>query len=214
MKVCSKCKRYLPSTPEYFHRDKSKKDGLYSSCKNCHKEYYQANREEIIKQQKEYDKTHREERNQKKKQYYKAHKEEHNKYMKQYYKEKEKKHRKERYKRDPKFRLHQIFSTAIYQALKRKGSSKNGYSWEKIVGYTTQDLMEHLERQFRNGMSWDNYGEWHIDHIKPISAFDFTSYQDNEFQECWALKNLQPLWAEQNRKKKAKLLLKIGFDKN
>lgn len=64
--------------------------------------------------------------------------------------------------------------------------------------------MEHLEEQFKSGMNWDNYGKWHVDHIKPISLFVFTSYEDEEFQKCWALENLQPLWAEENLKKGVK----------
>lgn len=65
--------------------------------------------------------------------------------------------------------------------------------WEKLVGYTLEDLMAHLEDQFKEGMSWDNHGEWHIDHIKPVSEFGA-----DQVKECWSLDNLQPLWAEDN----------------
>lgn len=61
--------------------------------------------------------------------------------------------------------------------------------------------MEHLQAQFKLGMSWGNYGEWHIDHLIPISASDFTSYDDASFKKCWALSNLQPLWATENLSK-------------
>ena len=56
-------------------------------------------------------------------------------------------------------------------------------------------------------MSWDNYGRngWEIDHIKPISSFNFNSYKDKEFKECWSLENLQPLWAEENIRKSNKI---------
>ena len=58
---------------------------------------------------------------------------------------------------------------------------------------------------FNDKMTWDNYGEyWHIDHIKPQSLFNFESFEDDEFKECWALDNLQPLSAEENRKKSNK----------
>ena len=54
-------------------------------------------------------------------------------------------------------------------------------------------------------MNWDNYGEWHVDHIIPKSSFNFSSKHDKEFKECWALDNLQPLWAEDNIAKSDKI---------
>lgn len=73
-----------------------------------------------------------------------------------------------------------------------------------LVGYTLVELMEHLESQFTKGMTWDNYGEWHIDHIRPVSDFNFITHNDSEFKECWSLWNLQPLWAFDNLSKCAK----------
>jgi len=60
--------------------------------------------------------------------------------------------------------------------------------------------MVHLESQFKPGMNWENYGKygWHIDHIRPQSWFKFESKNDPEFKICWALSNLQPLWAKEN----------------
>lgn len=82
---------------------------------------------------------------------------------------------------------------------------KAGCKWESLVGYTLHDLMAHLEKLFVPGMSWSNIGEWHIDHRKPRSAFVYTSHLDPAFQECWALNNLQPLWAVDNMRKGARL---------
>jgi len=82
---------------------------------------------------------------------------------------------------------------------------KNGKHWEDIVGYKFKDLKSHLENQFEDGMSWSNYGEWHIDHIIPVSVFNFESYDDIDFRKCWSLENLQPLWAKENLSKGAKL---------
>jgi len=69
------------------------------------------------------------------------------------------------------------------------------------LDYTVEELKEHLEKQFINGMSWNNYGDWHVDHIKPASLFKYTSVEDEGFKECWALSNLQPLWAFDNLSK-------------
>jgi len=77
------------------------------------------------------------------------------------------------------------------------------------VGYTLQELKKRIESKFQPGMSWDNWGrgpdKWHIDHIIPISAFNFTSVDDLDFKRCWALKNLQPLWEPQNLSKNNRL---------
>ncbi len=61
--------------------------------------------------------------------------------------------------------------------------------------YTVQELISHIEKLFVGGMCWENYGDWHLDHIIPISLFTFNSYDHPEFKECWALSNLQPLWS-------------------
>jgi hypothetical protein len=50
-------------------------------------------------------------------------------------------------------------------------------------------------------MTWDNYGQWHIDHIKPVALFEFDSTDDPGFRDCWTLDNLQPLWALDNLRK-------------
>jgi hypothetical protein len=101
-------------------------------------------------------------------------------------------------KSDPVFRLNCNIKTAISMSLK---GNKNGWHWENIINFTLQDLISHLEKQFKDGMSWDNYGKWHVDHIIPITWWKFIAYSDKEFKQCWALCNLQPLWAIDNIKK-------------
>ena len=120
--------------------------------------------------------------------------------LKDYYTKKYKKNCK-----NLKFKININISTGIRRSLK---STKNGYHWETLVGYTLNDLMKHLESLFNNGMSWDNYGRngWHIDHIKPISNFNFNSYENKKFLECWSLTNLQPLWEKENLRKGSKLI--------
>ncbi len=98
--------------------------------------------------------------------------------------------------RGARFILRSVMGSHIRKSLR---GNKNGSPWELLVGYTVTDLKKHLQRQFGPGMSWNNYGEWHIDHIIPINAFNFNSSDDMDFKRCWALKNLQPLWAHENR---------------
>jgi hypothetical protein len=107
---------------------------------------------------------------------------------------------------DPGFVLSKRIAHGIRQAIK---AGKTGRQWEAAVGYTLHDLVRHIERQFLPGMSWENHGSWHIDHIQPISAFEFSSVDDPSFRECWSLSNLQPLWAEENMRKFNKRLYLI-----
>jgi len=101
-------------------------------------------------------------------------------------------------------RINERMGSMIYQALKTR---KNGHKWEDLVDYSLDELLAHLENQFKEGMSWGNTGEWHIDHIIPRSNFHFNSPDDIEFRECWALENLQPLWAADNLKKGSRNLV-------
>lgn len=73
--------------------------------------------------------------------------------------------------------------------------------WFKSLSYTTEQLKNHIENQFTDGMNWDNRHDWHIDHIQPLCSFDIKSIHDTEFKECFALRNLRPIWAHHNRMK-------------
>jgi hypothetical protein len=101
---------------------------------------------------------------------------------------------------DPLYKLISNFRSAIYIVLKENNLQKYGHYFD-ILGYTPEQLIVHLEKQFNDGMNWDNYGEWHIDHIKPISSFIFEGSEDEEFKKCWSLDNLQPMWGLENIKK-------------
>lgn len=99
---------------------------------------------------------------------------------------------------NPAVRLKEATRSRLWAAMKGKGGGK----LFSRLGYSVDDLMQHLEALFHPGMTWDNYGEWHVDHIKPCALFDHLC--PKQFAECWALKNLQPLWAKDNVKKGAK----------
>jgi len=90
-------------------------------------------------------------------------------------------------------------SCAIYYSL--SSGTKAKQHWETLVGYNVEQLKKHLEKQFTEGMTWDNYGKWEIDHKIPISAFNYETPSDIDFKQCWSLSNLQPLWKFDNRSK-------------
>ena len=107
-----------------------------------------------------------------------------------------------RYRSDSSYRISKSFSTSIRSSLK---SGKAGAKWEDLVGYNVSELMERIESLFAPGMTWENYGSWHIDHIAPVASFHFSSPQEDSFRACWGLANLQPMWAVENIKKSDKL---------
>jgi hypothetical protein len=96
----------------------------------------------------------------------------------------------------------------LNSALKR--NSKKGRTLE-LLGCNIEFLREYIQKQFKEGMTWDNYGggicgkgmtEWHIDHIKPCSSFDLS--KSEEQYQCFHYTNLQPMWAKENWDKHAK----------
>lgn len=106
---------------------------------------------------------------------------------------------------NPEYRLRHSISSRIRLLIQGKA----GRSTVELLGYSTAELKAHLERQFIAGMSWDNYGDWHVDHIVPVSSFRFENVDDPELKRAWALTNLRPLWASENRRKHAKALYLI-----
>lgn len=104
--------------------------------------------------------------------------------------------------KSPSRRLSLVFSNSVRHSLAQgKGGAK---TWE-ILGYNLDNLKTWLESLFSDGMTWGNYGKWHIDHIIPVSFFVFESADDVEFKMCWRLENLQPLWAADNYRKHDKM---------
>ncbi len=89
----------------------------------------------------------------------------------------------------------------LRNALKRKKVTKSKKTLE-LVGCTLEDLKSHLESKFQENMSWENYGSWHIDHIRPCDSFDLTDPEQQ--RACFNWKNLQPLWARENLVKGSK----------
>ena len=92
--------------------------------------------------------------------------------------------------KDPIHRLNNNIRGNMYHALKAK---KGFRKWEDLVGYSLQDLINHIDPLLQDGMTWENYGTyWSVDHITPKSWFKYQSTEDPKFKECWELSNLQP----------------------
>jgi hypothetical protein len=86
--------------------------------------------------------------------------------------------------------------TRIWWAIKNNYKSKHTM---QLLGCSIDFLKQHLSSKFTSGMSWSNYGKWHIDHIKPCAKFDLS--KEEEQRKCFHYTNLQPLWAKDNLRK-------------
>lgn len=113
---------------------------------------------------------------------------------------------KQRYRSDDKLRVHMLMSANMRHSLKHK--VKNGRSWLSLVPYTKAELKKRLLKTMPEGYTWADFmaGKLHIDHIIPVSVFNFTCPEDIDFQTCWSLGNLRLLPASENCSKGAKLL--------
>ena len=112
------------------------------------------------------------------------------------------KYRNRKRKTDPYFKLLDNLRNRIYCVL--KGKIKKSTRTLTLLGVKNISQVKlHLEKQFKNGMTWKKHGKWHIDHIKPCASFDLTCPQQQ--LRCFNYKNLQPLWAFQNMSKGAKI---------
>jgi hypothetical protein len=99
---------------------------------------------------------------------------------------------------DPKYRAMMALHCRLYMAVKEK----KGRTME-LTGCSKEELITHLESKFTEGMTWENYGKWHIDHTKPCASFNLEDPEEQK--KCFHWTNLQPLWASDNLAKSDRL---------
>jgi len=191
-KICNKCGDDK-SINEFNKRTRSK-DGLRSDCKLCRKEiskkyrenntdrinvfnknWFNANSDKAKKINCIKSKKYRENNPEKVKEIY-------NNWRKNNPDYEKRKHR-----NNPHIKA---WRNIIHNSLYRLGKDKEGHTID-LLGYSAIDLKNHISHLFTDGMSWNNYGEWHIDHIKRVSEFD----KGTRPSIVNALSNLRPLWA-------------------
>jgi hypothetical protein len=172
------------------------------------KNYREKNREKILSQKKEHWDKNKHEINEKRKEWRSENKDKIYIQSKKYYEKNKTKIREyqneyeiNRKQKDFSYRLRINLRARIREAIKNNGTKKS-YSTIFLIGCEVDYLRQHLESQFKTGMSWSNYGEWEIDHIQPCSSFDLTNEQQQK--EYFHYTNLQPLWKTENRIKGAR----------
>jgi len=118
-------------------------------------------------------------------------------------KEKQNDYHNNRYATNVQYKLAKLLRSRLYKALNTQYALQSKYKKKqsalKLVGCTIKDLKQYLQLKFKKGMTWDNYGEWHIDHIQPCYKFNLTKLKEQK--ACFHYTNLQPLWAEDNLNK-------------
>jgi len=175
-KYCKKCDKIKDRN--LFHNCLNKPDGKMSQCKNCRK-LIEQNNKEIIKEKRSI--------------WYKKNKieiiKQHNIYLTN------------KRKYNTLFKLRCNISARIQQSLKRNGYTKNSKT-NQILGCSFEEFKQYLQIQFTKGMTWENFGEWHLDHIYPVSL----AKNEEELIRLNHYTNFQPLWAKDNLQKSNKII--------
>jgi len=219
VKTCNSCGIDFPKTNEFFGYKNKKKGYLSPYCKKCDrqrcKKFYDANyginkdfTDKKEKANKEWTSRNSEKVKKIKKDYVERNRGWIHDYWKEHHATPEARERrrnrwKEKYYADPTFRLRSLVSGAVHEGLKKSSARKDNSTW-KALPYTPQQLREHIENQFEEWMSWDNYGVWHIDHIIPCANFNLSDPEQQKI--CFHYTNLQPMWGEKNIQKGSRLI--------
>lgn len=192
-KVCKQCgeEKFVSD----FYQDRGKPR---ANCKRCF--YQNQDKKKKCDNQKNYYQKHKEARSEYNKSYYEKNKKALINYQKEYKaknKEKVLKSLREIHHKNsqiPEYKIKRACRSRVNMALRNK--AKKARKTSELIGCSISFLMEYLESKFQKGMSWQNYGKWHIDHIIPCSAFNLLD--ETEQRKCFNYKNLQPLWAKDN----------------
>ncbi len=231
-KTCKKCSIEKPL--ESFWKNARYKDGKEPNCIECKRASLLVRRDDRLEAQRKWREAHPEyqreySKTEKSKEYHRQYYREHA----QTYKDRKAQYRKENPERearvrrayngknrdsinkyhrewkakkaetDPQYKLKLNVSRRIRYELHTLNKGRKTSRTTDLIGCSIEDLKLHIERQFTTDMAWENYGKiWHIDHRIPCAAWDLT----NEFESkcCWNYRNLQPMLADDNRRKKDK----------
>lgn len=220
MKKCTICESEKPYSE--FHRQRGRRDGYGDWCKPCKSErkrqqyqanphkaraymaaYRAANPEKVAEAKKAARLKKLDEYKAKEARNYRKNRDKILAYSKEYRRKnwpmvlaKNTRYKRERLRADPLYRMQYSMRCRIFQAFRAQGYAKGGKT-SKLLGCDWDELMQHMAAQFQHGMTLDNYGEWHVDHIIPVSS----AKDADELTRLCHYSNLQPLWAADNLSK-------------
>jgi len=189
-KYCWYCKKTLNIS--FYHKAKNRSDGLQGMCKICHKLYRKnwlsKNKEKYKKTCQEWSIKNKEKCRALAKRWVDDNRE--------YFRERQRIYKSTKRKTDPLFRITGNLRTRIRKAVKGINKSKTTI---ELLGCNIEQFRLHIENQFKPGMTWENYGQWELDHIKPCCSFNLLD--EEEQKKCFNYLNIQPLWKEEHRQK-------------
>ena len=197
--TCKTCNVEKPFTNEFFHKNKHRKWGLTTKCKDCCKKY----REENAEYFKEYGKKYRKENAEYFSTYIQEWNDKHPDYHTEYFhdnKEDVYYRMKTRRKNNPLIKMREKIRTHLSTSFKRRGWSKKTQTY-KYLGCQWEQFEKYIESQFVDGMTWDNHGEWEYDHYYPVSLAE----KPEDMFILFNYTNYQPLWKKDNRDKSDKV---------
>jgi hypothetical protein len=205
-KVCSKCKQEKFKT-DFYPRKERGINGVRSKCKVCCSESQKLNRDKTNEYCRKSYRKHAESQREKAREYRRKnlekvleterksntkHREKRIKYTVQY--------TRERRKTDELFYLRYKISNNIYESFKKLNSKKTN-KYHEILGCDISFFAEYIKSKFKKGMTIYNHGEWHLDHIIPLS----TAKTKEDIIRLCHYTNYQPLWAKENLMKSNKI---------
>jgi hypothetical protein len=176
-------------------------------CRNAHeKKWAKNNREKVRARRKKCRDKNREKYNATARKKYKINPEKRREsnrksHQRPEYRKKRRAREKERYHTDPQFKIANNLRCLTYSALNGKNKSASTIT---LLGCTVPRFLEHLEQQFQPGMTWENKGTWHLDHMMPVASFDLTDPEQQ--RRCFHYTNFQPLWGPENCSKCDKII--------
>lgn len=174
--ISEKKKVYNTENKEKISENKKKyRISNLETLKLKHKTYYEDNKDEYLEKVKSYYKNNKEKKKEYSKTYLKENKDKVNENKRKYYDK----------------NVHIFIWRKLLKRTLHQFNSKKTNSTFNLLGYSCLQLRTHLENQFTEQMNWSNYGEWHVDHIKPVCTFDKTTPPSI----VNALSNLRPLWS-------------------
>lgn len=187
-KKCAKCG--VVKAVSGFYRHRGAKDGLQYYCKVCageyHRQYAQYKKDGIAEYHRRYKQVKKDRLATYHRQYKHRNKARVNEYARGYF-------------QIPRNKAARSLRSRLWDALKGAHNSTKAVG---LLGCSIEFFMEYIAAQFIEGMTWDNYGAWHLDHRRPCASFDLTD--TTQQGECFHYSNLQPLWATDNLRKGAK----------
>lgn len=201
-KTCTKCSKTKPQ--DQFNRNKQTPDGLHAYCRDCQGEIGRAWREENAEHRQAYQKAYESSGRgrERQREHYWRHREKRLAAAAKWNQEngaRRWQRKKERPQEKLADYLRSRLSRAVRAQMREQPERTRGASAVRDLGCTLPELMRHLEAQFKPGMTWENYGEWHIDHVEALSKFDLRDRE--QCRKACHYSNLQPLWATENLKK-------------